>query len=184
MLAIEVKEMSTKFNWLLAAVAVCSINAASAADTAPGLTAGERIFAERMAEGGLMEVKLGELAQQKAANQAVKDFGARMVKDHSQANEELKALATAKGVQLPTDLGKDSKAMFTKISSKTGDAFDKDYMQHMLVDHRKDLVMLKIKHSDADLQAWQNKTLSVVEEHFKIAQDTNKQLMNSKASAK
>jgi putative membrane protein len=176
MLAIEVKEMSTKFNWLLAAVAVCSINAASAADTAPGLTAGERIFAERMAEGGLMEVKLGELAQQKAANQAVKDY--------SQANEELKALATAKGVQLPTDLGKDSKAMFTKISSKTGDAFDKDYMQHMLVDHRKDLVMLKIKHSDADLQAWQNKTLSVVEEHFKIAQDTNKQLMNSKASAK
>jgi putative membrane protein len=137
-----------------------------------------------MAEGGLMEVKLGELAQQKAANQAVKDFAARMVKDHSQANEELKALAAAKGVQLPGDLGKDSKGMLTKLSSKTGAAFDKDYMQHMLVDHKKDIVMLKIKHSDADLQAWQNKTLPVVEEHFKIAQDTHKQVINAKASAK
>jgi putative membrane protein len=174
--------MSKNVRWLVAAVAICTANAAVAADTTAGLTAGEKIYVERMAEGGLMEVKLGELAQQKAANQAVKDFAARMVKDHTQANDELKALVSAKGVQLPAELGKDAKAHFDKLSKTSGAAFDKAYMQHMLVDHRKDTAMLKIKHADQDLQAWQNKTLPVVQEHFKLAQDTNKQVMNAKTT--
>jgi putative membrane protein len=184
MMAIEVMEMLKKASWLVAAVAICAANAASAADKTPGLTAGERIFAEDMADGGLMEVKLGALAEQKAGNQAVKDFAARMVKDHTAAGDELKALATAKGIELPKDLSKHSKAMLNKLSAKSGAAFDKDYMQHMLVDHRKDLALLRIKHSDPDLQAWQNKVLPVVEEHFKLAQETSKKVVNPKVSSK
>ncbi|MDP4213901.1 MAG: DUF4142 domain-containing protein, partial [Bacteroidota bacterium] len=40
-------------------------------------------FAVAAANGGMMEVELGKLAQEKAVSQRVKDFGSMMVKDHS-----------------------------------------------------------------------------------------------------
>ena len=58
-------------------------------------------FYKKAAEGGMSEVELGQLAQQKASTSAVKDFGAMMVKDHTAANDKLKALAASKQVTLP-----------------------------------------------------------------------------------
>ena len=43
-------------------------------------------FARKAAEGGLKEVRLGELAQQQAESEEVQQFGQRMVEDHGQAN--------------------------------------------------------------------------------------------------
>jgi len=57
-------------------------------------------FAVDAANGGMAEVELGKLAQEKAANSKVKDFGAMMVTDHSKANDEMKALAKSKGIVL------------------------------------------------------------------------------------
>ncbi len=53
----------------------------AAADT---LSKGDRDFVQKAAQGGVSEVEMGKLAQQKAENQQVKDFGARMVQDHTQ----------------------------------------------------------------------------------------------------
>src|SRR4051794_20016014 len=61
-------------------------------------------FVKKAAQGGLMEVKLGEIASQKAKRDDVKQFGAQMVKDHSKANEELKAVASQKGIALSDQL--------------------------------------------------------------------------------
>jgi Domain of unknown function (DUF4142) len=43
-------------------------------------------FAMKAASGGLAEVKLGHLAEERGMNPAVKEFGKRMVADHSKAN--------------------------------------------------------------------------------------------------
>lgn len=64
-------------------------------------------FAVNAANGGMAEVALGDLAQQKASNAEVKSFAATMVKDHSKANEELKALAAAKNITLPAAPGEE-----------------------------------------------------------------------------
>ena len=58
---------------------------------------------ERLAVGGMAEVQLGQMAQQKAQSADVKAFGNRMVTDHSKANDELKQLATTKGLAMPAD---------------------------------------------------------------------------------
>ena len=58
-------------------------------------------FYRDAAEGGMAEVQMGSLAQQKAQSQSVKDFGAQMVKDHSAANKKLKTLALSKNITLP-----------------------------------------------------------------------------------
>ena len=66
------------------------------------------------AQGGMLEVRLGEVAKEKAARQDVKDFGAMMSTDHGKAGEELKAVATKNGVTLPADLDARHKAIVDK----------------------------------------------------------------------
>src|SRR6476469_9731521 len=64
----------------------------------------DQTFVTKAAQGGLAQVQLGTLATQKAANADVKAFGQQMVDDHSKANDELKQLASSKGITLPTDV--------------------------------------------------------------------------------
>src|SRR5215470_677210 len=59
-------------------------------------------FVREAAGGGLAEVELGQLAQEKGTSEAVKSFGARMVQDHGKAGKELRAIAADKGIQLPS----------------------------------------------------------------------------------
>jgi putative membrane protein len=67
-------------------------------------------FYRNAAEGGMAEVELGKLSQQKSSTESVKDFGAMMVADHSAANEKLKSIAARKNVKLPTSPSVSQKA--------------------------------------------------------------------------
>ena len=69
-----------------------------------GVPTSDRQFMDKAAQGGMAEVELGQLAQQNAQSPDVKAFGKRMVDDHSKANDQLKQLASQKGVSLPTSL--------------------------------------------------------------------------------
>src|SRR3984957_3906009 len=60
-------------------------------------------FYRDAAEGGMAEVAMGKLAQQKAQSPSVKDYGAQMVNDRAAANEKLKALAQSKNITLPAN---------------------------------------------------------------------------------
>ncbi|MFL6664561.1 MAG: DUF4142 domain-containing protein, partial [Rhizobacter sp.] len=66
------------------------------------LTGADRKFATQAASDGLAEVALGNLAQQKASSEQVKQFASRMVQDHTNANNELMQIASTKGVDAPT----------------------------------------------------------------------------------
>jgi putative membrane protein len=94
-------------------------------------------FAVTAALGGMMEVELGKLAQEKAMNPRVKSFGQMMVDDHTAANNKLKDLAVARHITLPMDMGKDMQDKVNQLKMKTGKIFDKDYMDMMLDDHKK-----------------------------------------------
>jgi len=137
----------------------------------------DHTFVTKAAEGGMAEVKLGQLAADKATSDEVKKFGQRMVTDHSKANDELKTLAQQKSITLPTDLSAKDKATYDRFSKLTGAAFDRAYMQHMLADHRTDVNEFKKESTsgkDPDVKAWAGKTLPTLEEHLKLAQDANK----------
>lgn len=96
-------------------------------------------FFETAAQGGLAEVEMGKLAQEKGQSKAVKDFGAMMVKDHTAANEKLKALAAKKGVDLPKSPSVAQMATKTKLQVLTGETFDKSYVKTMVDDHEEDI---------------------------------------------
>lgn len=130
-------------------------------------------FAVAAANGGMAEVELGTLAQQKAANQKVKDFGSMMVRDHSKANDEMKALAQSKGIVLPTAISADEQKVKNDLSSKSTADFDKAYVSEMIDDHQKDIKEFEDAANnckDADLKAFAAKTLPTLKMHLSTIQ--------------
>jgi putative membrane protein len=136
----------------------------------------ESKFAVEAASGGMTEVQLGELAQQKAASQKVKDFGAMMVRDHSKLNDELKQVAAKKNITLPPAPGEDHMDHIKKLSEKSGKEFDKDYMKMMVDDHKDDIDKFEKCSKDAkdpELQALATKALPILRQHYDAAKKIN-----------
>ena len=158
---------------LVVASALVTLNAL-AAFAAGGLTMGDKKFVMDAANGGMMEVQLGQMAQKQAESADVKNFGTRMVTDHSKANDDLQALAQQKNVTLPAQADHKMKKDTDKLASSTGADFDHQYMQMMVKDHVKDVAEFRKaakKCKDADLKAWAVKTLPTLEQHLQQAKE-------------
>jgi putative membrane protein len=133
-------------------------------------TSPDASFYKKAAEGGISEVELGNLAQQKSHNQGVKDFGAMMVKDHSAANDKLKSLAESKNMTLPAHSSAAETATKTKLEALSGDSFDKSYIKGMIKDHEEDIAEFKKEAAsgqDSDARAFARDTLPTLETHLK-----------------
>jgi len=133
-------------------------------------------FVTKAANGGLAEVKLGTLATQKAASADVKAFGQQMVDDHGKANDELKQLASSKGITLPTNIDAKEQAKYDRLSKLSGAEFDRAYMKEMVSDHRMDVSEFRRESqrgSDPDVKAWAAKTLPTLEHHLQMAESTD-----------
>ncbi len=142
------------------------------------LSGDETTFVTDAAQGGLLEVQLGKLAQEKAGDEKVKQFGKRMEQDHSKANDELKKIASDKGVQLSTDLDKKHKTKIDKLTKLSGADFDKQYMNDMVSDHKEDIKKFQRvadKGKDADLKQFASQTLPTLKEHLQLAESTAQQ---------
>ncbi|HEY4445873.1 MAG TPA: DUF4142 domain-containing protein [Steroidobacteraceae bacterium] len=127
-------------------------------------------FYKHAAEGGMAEVELGNLAQQKSSSQRVKDFGAMMVADHTAANDKLKAIAASKNIKLPTSPSVGQMATKAKLEVLSGDTFDKSYIKSMIADHEEDIKEFKkesVSGQDADAKAYATATLPTLEAHLK-----------------
>jgi len=125
-------------------------------------------FVTEAASGGMTEVILGKIAQEKSSNAKIKEFGAMMVTDHSKANDELTALAKSKNITIPTAPGADDQKMIDDLNKKTGADFDKAYVSMMVDDHKKDIGKfedVQKNSKDADLKAFATKTLPVLKKH-------------------
>lgn len=127
-------------------------------------------FYKHAAEGGISEVELGNLAQQKSSNASVKDFGALMVTDHTAANDKLKSLAASKNIKLPESSSVGEMATKAKLEILSGDTFDKSYIKGMVEDHEKDITLFKKEAAsgqDPDAKAFAAATLPTLRMHLK-----------------
>jgi len=130
-------------------------------------------FLKKAAQGGMMEVRLGQLAEEKASSTKVKEFGQRMVKDHSAANDALKELASKKDVEIPKQLQGEHEDAVDRLSKLSGKEFDREYMKEMVQDHKKDVQEFKEEAKqakDPDVKAFAAKHAPILEKHLDIAQ--------------
>ena len=181
----EVQNSMAKSVTLLAAVVLAGgtmlMAQTGTAERMNGPGSPDQSFMMKAAQGGMAEVEMGKLAKDHAKSQAVKDFGQRMVDDHTKAGDELKTLASQKNVTLPSNMDAKDKATHDRLSKLNGSAFDKAYMRDMVSDHRKDVAEFRRESQsgkDPDVKAWAGKTLPTLEEHFKLAESTEKEVMS------
>ena len=167
----RIQIVSQLFILALVIGAISLTGAVRAADTAStgasSLSEKDKTFMKKAAKGGMMEVRMGEVAEQKGQSEDVKSFGKRMVTDHSRANDELESIASKKGFELP------SKEHSAKWSS------DKAYIDMMVQDHEKDLAEFKEEASsgsDSDVKKFADDTAKMVQEHLDLAKETQGKL--------
>lgn len=150
-----------------------SQSSATQAKPATNLSHGDRKFLEKAAEGGMAEVQLGQLAQQKASSDQVKQFGKRMVDDHTKADDQLKKIAADKGVTLPTDLSSSDRREYDKLQKKSGADFDREYIKEMVSDHKKDVKEFRSdaqSAKDTEIKDFAAATLPTLQQHLELAQ--------------
>jgi putative membrane protein len=126
-------------------------------------------FFKHAAEGGLAEVNDGKLAQDKGSSQAVKDFGAMMVKDHSAANDKLTSIAATEGVKLPESPSLTQMASSKELQLLSGDSFDKSYIKGQIKAHRETIALFQkeiASGKDAPAQQFASATLPTLKAHL------------------
>jgi putative membrane protein len=170
----------------------------------PASASDARQFINEMAVAGMAEVKLGQMAADRAASSDVKAFGQMMVKDHSQANDELKQVASQLKVQPPAELDKKHQDLADRLSKLQGADFDREYTAAMVQGHEEVVAKLRARAgnrltsseaatsdrpagagavgttgtgaNEQALTQWAAKALPTVQQHLERAQDLQKKL--------
>ena len=159
-------------------------------NTQGGITArsqtriGDEEFAKKAAQGGMAEVKLGQLAEEKAQSPEVKKFGKRMVEDHTKASDELKQAAMKDNINLPSEPDPKDEAKYEQLSKLSGTEFDKAYAREMVRDHEKDVSEFRREATGGqkpEIKKFAAETLPTLQSHLKEARQMEQATMRGGA---
>ena len=138
-------------------------------------------FAEIAADGGLTEVKMGQLAEEKSTVQLVKDFGKRMITDYSKAYDELKAAAAKEKITLPSEMSTKGQEEYRQLAKLEGEAFDRAYARDMVSDHTANMTVFNYEArvgKEGPIQSFASQTIPTLEEHLNQAREMEHSISN------
>ncbi len=124
------------------------------------VAAQDKNFMMEAAKGGMMEVQMGQMAEQQGQSDDVKKLGRQIVADHTKANNQLMGIASKKGVKL------DTRHKMAKIDSSK---FDQAWLAQMVTDHEKTIAAFEKEAqsgSDADVKSFATQTLPTLKKHL------------------
>lgn len=131
----------------------------------------DKDFVKNALQGGMAEVQLGQLAAQKGSSDDVKQFGQKMVDDHTKLGDEMKQAAQQMGVNQPKDISKKDKQLMAKLQGLSGQQFDNAYIEAMVKDHKKDSDDFKSEASQSQnpgLKQLAQQGDQVIEQHLQM----------------
>lgn len=132
----------------------------------------DKAFVLSAADGGMLEVKLGQLATKNATMAKCKEFGKMMVTDHTKVNDELKALAQKKDITIPTKLSTAKQQMYDSLAAMKGEKFDMVFMNMMIASHEEAIGLFQTESSkgqDPDLKKWADAKIPALKHHLEKA---------------
>ena len=141
----------------------------AAADT--GVKADSRFIREITADN-LLEVRLGQLAGKNASNSDVKQFGQRMVTDHTKLEDNWTSMASKNGLTFTPGLGRRHEQKIDRLEKLSGSNFDRSYMTMMVQQHQDDVDYLQNEGNAAHSTPVKDlikSSLSVIQDHLNQA---------------
>ena len=123
-----------------------------------------------MANTGMSEYQMSQVAASRATTPAVKEYASKAVSQHAQDEQELKAEAAKHNITLPAALSGDSQDMLTSLNKEAKPMdFEKKYLDNMVdindkaIGKEKDLMG---KTTNADLKAYAQKMMDDDQKHM------------------
>ena len=128
-------------------------------------------FMEHAIEGNNSEIQLGELAQEKGATTETKNFGKTLSQDHSAANEKAMAIAKSMNITPPTAMTAEARNEKQKLEKLSGNAFDREFANYMVKDHKKDIQDFEAQaKGSGQVASFAQENLPTLKKHLDIAQ--------------
>jgi putative membrane protein len=154
------------------AAAVAFIPATGAQSAEQAAKPSTQAFLKNAAEMCHAEMTLGQLAADRGANKRVREFGAQIKEDHKRISEGVQLLASRHDVKLPSEPSDEHKQKLKELSSLSGHAFDREYMQYILRDQQTEVnefeeAMRTVE--DPDVLRWTHQTLPRLRAHVEEA---------------
>jgi putative membrane protein len=137
----------------------------------------DKKFAQDADLGGMTQIQLGKLAEERSSNPAVKQFAQRMIDDHTKADNQLQQVASKESIMLPNSLDTREQDTLDKLSKLSGPAFDKAYAKDMVKDHEKDIAAFRAESrlgTDPNIKQFASQTLPVLQQHLELAKNLDK----------
>lgn len=129
-------------------------------------------FVEDASAKGVAEVEAGKLAQEKGTSADVKDFAAKMIKDHTAANAQLATIAQTKKLEVSDNQMLMDKAKSMILELRSAKSFDQAYANNQVVAHEQTIKLFEeeIKDGeDAELKAFASEMLPKLKLHLEHA---------------
>ena len=157
-------------------IGVAAAALAGAVISAASWAADDATFLKDAIQGSLAEVKMGQLAQQNGGSDEVRSFGTKLVTDHSAAMDQASALAKSMNAPVPDQPTAEAQEEYEKLKVLTGDDFDKEFAEHMVADHEKDIQKFEeqAKSGSGEVAQFAKATLPTLQTHLDLAQDLEK----------
>ena len=133
-------------------------------------------FVQAVAASDLLEINLGTMAMAKADEQTVKDFGHRMVTNHTAIQVIIGKIAVAQEITLPTEIAADDTAIVTSLEALSGEEFDKAYMAYLADENPKILAMYRWQYdncTDPTVKPFASQTMPIIGTHARLAEALN-----------
>ena len=127
--------------------------------------------------GGLTEIALGKLAVDKGSSDAVKQFGQKLIDDHTKANDEFKQLATAGGMKIPDELDSKHQSRVDKLAKLSGAEFDKAFIKDQQKYHQQNMrdFQDEAKYGSVlQVKDLASKSLPTLQQHLELAKELGK----------
>jgi putative membrane protein len=132
----------------------------------------ECLLLSDIAKDSMLELRLSEIAQDKATSKDVQAFAKRIVTDSSKTSVKLTQAAKGDRITLPTELAPSQRLATTDITATPNKAFDVRYMDEMVAEHKRSAeeVAREIKTGSGNAKKWAAETLPVIETRKKDAE--------------
>lgn len=168
---------------LLGAAAAATLLAVAPAwaQSSQSLSTQDRTFVKETESANLAQVKLGQMAEQKASKPAVQELGQWIATDDTLANKRLEAIAQKAGDHQQPTLTEKDKSLQKQLQGASGSQFDAQYLKAVDQAEKKGIAQFKSEAQsgkNAKLKTYAKNLTPVLEQHLGEAEE-----LGSSASA-